>query len=146
MVNYVIRIIESGSRILLTKLSLRFWLKRKKRGNLELITLDRSNAFSNQVSSHLLDLKAPCHVLQSMLIFATSKCCPQYPCATWSASLPSNYCNKIVLKWERSQRTKIGSQTYAVIMVQLAERMLLIPEDPGSNPIIGNFYWTYIYC
>ena len=25
-------------------------------------------------------------------------------------------------------------------MAQLAERSLMIPEDPGSNPVIGNFY------
>ena len=25
-------------------------------------------------------------------------------------------------------------------MAQLAERSLTIPEDPGSNPVIGNFY------
>ena len=31
-------------------------------------------------------------------------------------------------------------------MAQLAERLLPIPKDLGSNPIIGNFYWTFIYC
>ena len=25
-------------------------------------------------------------------------------------------------------------------MAQLAERSPMIPEDPGSNPVIGNFY------
>ena len=25
-------------------------------------------------------------------------------------------------------------------MAQLAERSLMAPEDPGSNPVIGNFY------
>ena len=25
-------------------------------------------------------------------------------------------------------------------MAQLAERSLMIPVDPGSNPVIGNFY------
>ena len=25
-------------------------------------------------------------------------------------------------------------------MAQLAEWLLMIPEDPGSNPVIGNFY------
>jgi len=25
-------------------------------------------------------------------------------------------------------------------VAQLAERSLMIPEDPGSNPVIGNFY------
>ena len=28
----------------------------------------------------------------------------------------------------------------AVVVAQLAERLLLIPENPGSNPVIGNFY------
>ena len=28
----------------------------------------------------------------------------------------------------------------AVVVTQLAERSLPIPEDPGSNPVIGNFY------
>ena len=27
-----------------------------------------------------------------------------------------------------------------VVVAQLAERSLTIPEDPGSNPVIGNFY------
>ena len=34
----------------------------------------------------------------------------------------------------------------AVVVAQLAARSLLIPEDPGSNPVIGNFYWKIIYC
>ena len=29
---------------------------------------------------------------------------------------------------------------WAVVVAQLAERSLPIPEDPGSNPVIGNFY------
>ena len=28
----------------------------------------------------------------------------------------------------------------AVVVAQLAARSLPIPEDPGSNPVIGNFY------
>ena len=35
---------------------------------------------------------------------------------------------------------------WEVVVAQLAERSLMIPVDPGSNPIIGNFYWTFIYC
>ena len=31
------------------------------------------------------------------------------------------------------------------VVVQLAERSLPIPEDPGSNPTIGNFYRTYLW-
>ena len=27
-----------------------------------------------------------------------------------------------------------------VVVAQLAERSLTIPEDPGSIPVIGNFY------
>ena len=27
-----------------------------------------------------------------------------------------------------------------VVVAQLAERSLMIPEDLGSNPVIGNFY------
>ena len=27
-----------------------------------------------------------------------------------------------------------------VVVAQLAEQSLMIPEDPGSNPVIGNFY------
>ena len=29
---------------------------------------------------------------------------------------------------------------WAVVVAQLAEQLLPIPEDPGSNPVIGNFY------
>jgi len=28
----------------------------------------------------------------------------------------------------------------AVVVAQLAEQSLPIPKDPGSNPVIGNFY------
>ena len=31
-----------------------------------------------------------------------------------------------------------------MVVVQLAERSHPIPEDLGSNPGIGNFYWTYL--
>ena len=34
---------------------------------------------------------------------------------------------------------------WAVVVAQLAERLLPIPEDPGSNPVMGNFYWTINY-
>ena len=40
-----------------------------------------------------------------------------------------------------SQRqSKIYLILGAVVVAQLAERSLPIPEDPGSNPVIGNFY------
>ena len=32
----------------------------------------------------------------------------------------------------------------AVVVAQVAERSLPIPENPGSNPAIGNFYWTNV--
>ena len=33
-------------------------------------------------------------------------------------------------------------------VAQLVERLLPIPEDRGSNPVIGKIYlyWTYVYC
>ena len=34
-------------------------------------------------------------------------------------------------------------------LAQLVERTLLIPEVPGSNPVIGKnlfIYWTFVYC
>ena len=36
--------------------------------------------------------------------------------------------------------------TWAVVVAQLAERSLPISEDPGSNPVIGDFCWAFIYC
>ena len=35
---------------------------------------------------------------------------------------------------------KVIDLCQAVVVAQLAERSLLIPEDPGSNPVIGNFH------
>ena len=34
----------------------------------------------------------------------------------------------------------------AVVVAQLTERLLPLPEGPGSNPVVGNFYLTMIYC
>ena len=34
----------------------------------------------------------------------------------------------------------------AVVVAQLTERLLPLPEGPGSNPVMGNFYLTMIYC
>ena len=31
-------------------------------------------------------------------------------------------------------------------VAQLVARSIEIQKDPGSNPVIGNFYWTFIYC
>ena len=34
----------------------------------------------------------------------------------------------------------------AVVVAQLVERSLLIPEVRGSNPVIGKIYWIFVYC
>ena len=34
----------------------------------------------------------------------------------------------------------------AVVVAQLADRSLPIPEDPGSNPVIGNIYLLLNVC
>ena len=31
-------------------------------------------------------------------------------------------------------------------MAQLTAQLLVILENPGSNPVISNFNWTIIYC
>ena len=33
---------------------------------------------------------------------------------------------------------------WAVVVAQLTEQPLPTPENPGSNPVIGNFDWTYL--
>ena len=38
-----------------------------------------------------------------------------------------------------NNRTSSTSQPRAVVVVQLAEQSLPIPEDPGSNPVIATF-------
>ena len=35
---------------------------------------------------------------------------------------------------------------YGVVVAQLAERLLPIPEIRGSNPVIGKIFIDYIYC
>ena len=32
----------------------------------------------------------------------------------------------------------------AVVVTQLTQRSLPVPDDPGSNPLIGNFHLTYL--
>ena len=32
-----------------------------------------------------------------------------------------------------------------VVVAQLTGRLLQIPEDPSSNPVIGNFYCTFYF-
>ena len=48
--------------------------------------------------------------------------------------------------WKKRSFVFNFAVTWAVVVAQLAARSLPIPEDPGSNPVIGNFYWTFIYC
>ena len=38
------------------------------------------------------------------------------------------------------------SKSLAVVVAHLTERSPPIPGNPGSNPVTGNFYWTFIYC
>ena len=38
------------------------------------------------------------------------------------------------------QITERLTHRWEVVVAQLAERSLTIPEDPGSIPVIGNFY------
>ena len=40
----------------------------------------------------------------------------------------------------RSPANLVDKEWGEVVVAQLAERSLAIPEDPGSNPVIGNFY------
>ena len=44
------------------------------------------------------------------------------------------------MKIGRERHSKQRKQKGEVVVAQLAERLLMIPEDPGSNPAIGNFY------
>ena len=50
---------------------------------------------------------------------------------------------KIVRVWPI---LKTFNNVSAVGCAQLTARSLLIPEYSGSNPVIGHFYWTTIYC
>ena len=59
----------------------------------------------------------------SILIFYDIRCCVD-------ATLISVMVNTIEQKYEIRE----------VVVAQLAERSLTIPEDPGSIPVIGNFY------
>ena len=34
----------------------------------------------------------------------------------------------------------------AVVVAQLVQRLLPIPEVCSSNPVIGKIYWTFVYC
>ena len=63
-------------------------------------------------------------------------------------------CNVITLRAQRksqklySFKFSFGNKTYlrwATVVAQSTTRLLLIPENPGSNPVIGNSYWTIIF-
>ena len=51
-------------------------------------------------------------------------------------------------KFQKSEHFKTDKidNGWAVGVVQLAEWSFSIPEDPSSNPVIGNFYRTLFYC
>ena len=38
------------------------------------------------------------------------------------------------------------AQKWEVVVAQLVERSLSIPEVRGSTPVIGKIYWTFVYC
>ena len=42
---------------------------------------------------------------------------------------------------KQSQRVQ-STQLWEVVVAQLAERSLTMPEDPGLNPVISNFYFN----
>ena len=45
--------------------------------------------------------------------------------------------------WNRENNWRDNKEgRVAVVVAQVTVRSLPIPEDPGSNPIIGNCYWT----
>ena len=54
--------------------------------------------------------------------------------------------------WIVSRTRKLSrkdSNNWAVVVAQLVERLLPIPEVRGSNPVIGKnlfIYWTFVYC
>ena len=54
----------------------------------------------------------------------------------------------ILINWKGClTRKPITNKNYLGSGVaQLAERSIPILKDPGSNPVIENFYWTFIYC
>ena len=71
----------------------------------------------------------------------------------WNIDVRISKSDLTTTRLETIQRLYLGStgpntvrNVYgAVVVAQLTERLLPIPDHPGSNPVIGNFYWT-IYC
>ena len=71
----------------------------------------------------------------------------------WNIDVRISKSDLTTTRLETIQRLYLGStgpntvrNVYgAVVVAQLTERLLPIPEHPGSNPVIGNFNWT-IYC
>ena len=52
---------------------------------------------------------------------------------------------KLHIKW--AQQFLLKKKHFRdVVVVQLVARLIPIPEDPGSNPVIDKFYKTIIYC
>ena len=56
--------------------------------------------------------------------------------------MPAPYCCKAKIQFllEGTFNFLAKIKIWAVVVAQLAARSLPIPEDPGSNPVIGNFY------
>ena len=48
----------------------------------------------------------------------------------------------VYLKKAGSVQSRVNNHDYnqAVVVAQMSERSLPMPEDPGSNPAIGKFY------
>ena len=71
----------------------------------------------------------------------------------WNIDVRISKSDLMTTRLETIQRLYLGStgpntvrNVYgAVVVAQLTERLLPIPDHPGSNPVIGIFYWT-IYC
>ena len=57
-------------------------------------------------------------------------------CICFCASNSKELCN-----WRPQKNSFV-----AVVVAQLVERSLPIPEVRGSNPVIGKIYWTFVYC
>ena len=82
-------------------------------------------------------LKVFCNSLKVNLVFGQ----------IWDLFWQILYANDQVFIDENVQILKNTREVWshwAVVVAQLAARSLPKPEDPGSNPVIGNFYWTII--
>ena len=57
--------------------------------------------------------------------------------------------SKVLRKVFCLHKTSVGTITWAVVVAQLVERSLPIPEVCSSNLVIGKhlyLYWTFVYC